>query len=152
MRRPGLEPGFRRWQRLVITTTLSAQCALQCGNSNNLSISKWGTTEHHLSGRNQNNLMISDYHWPQISPIRVWMQNMKHNCADQPVDLPVCSLLMWNQNLKKTWKPCTFWLNKMKVCLPPFMPNKFLSINERIDSVSEILKATTGFFKYNRSI
>jgi hypothetical protein len=25
MRRPGLEPGFRRWQRLVITTTLSAQ-------------------------------------------------------------------------------------------------------------------------------
>ena len=28
MRRPGLEPGFRRWQRLVITTTLSAQDAL----------------------------------------------------------------------------------------------------------------------------
>ena len=25
VRRPGLEPGFRRWQRLVITTTLSAQ-------------------------------------------------------------------------------------------------------------------------------
>ena len=39
VRRPGLEPGFRRWQRLVITTTLSAQCALQCGNSNDLSIS-----------------------------------------------------------------------------------------------------------------
>ena len=31
VRRPGLEPGFRRWQRLVITTTLSAQCALHCG-------------------------------------------------------------------------------------------------------------------------
>lgn len=31
MRRPGLEPGFRRWQRLVITTTLSAHaCALHC--------------------------------------------------------------------------------------------------------------------------
>ena len=28
VRRPGLEPGFRRWQRLVITTTLSAQDAL----------------------------------------------------------------------------------------------------------------------------
>lgn len=27
MRRPGFEPGFRRWQRLVITTTLSAQCS-----------------------------------------------------------------------------------------------------------------------------
>ena len=39
VRRPGLEPGFRRWQRLVITTTLSAQCALQCEHSNDLSIS-----------------------------------------------------------------------------------------------------------------
>jgi hypothetical protein len=39
MRRPGLEPGFRRWQRLVITTTLSAQCALKCGHSSDLSIS-----------------------------------------------------------------------------------------------------------------
>ena len=28
LRRPGLEPGFRRWQRLVITTTLSAHSAL----------------------------------------------------------------------------------------------------------------------------
>ncbi len=42
MRRPGLEPGFRRWQRLVITTTLSAQCALKCEHSNDLRISNSG--------------------------------------------------------------------------------------------------------------
>jgi hypothetical protein len=40
----------------------------------------------------------------------------------------------------------------MKVGLPPFMPNQSLPINEQIDTVSEILKTTTGFFKYNRSI
>ena len=28
MRKPGLEPGFRRWQRRVITTTLLSQCHL----------------------------------------------------------------------------------------------------------------------------
>lgn len=46
MRRPGLEPGFRRWQRLVITTTLSAHacafalCALQHGIFRLISLSK----------------------------------------------------------------------------------------------------------------
>ncbi len=53
VRRPGLEPGFRRWQRLVITTTLSAQCALQCGNSNDLSISKRGTPDSVFSGESR---------------------------------------------------------------------------------------------------
>ena len=28
MHRPGLEPGFRRWQRLVMTTTLSMHVVL----------------------------------------------------------------------------------------------------------------------------
>ncbi len=48
VRRPGLEPGFRRWQRLVITTTLSAHacafalCALQHGIFRLIRLSKRG--------------------------------------------------------------------------------------------------------------
>ncbi len=49
MRRSGLEPEFRRWQRLVITTTLSAHFAdraLQDAYANIISISNQGP---HLS-------------------------------------------------------------------------------------------------------
>ena len=101
MRRPGLEPGFRRWQRLVITTTLSAQCALQCGNSNNLSISKGRTVQERAllplrpHGRRPQGLSFPPHQYMITEPVFP-MSAIKTNAVykdgtlvmDAPVNLP----------------------------------------------------------------
>ena len=59
VRGPGLEPGFRRWQRLVITTTLSAHAPTSCALLDGPGYHKKGTVPPGRLARNGGGSVLS---------------------------------------------------------------------------------------------